>query len=115
MQQDRVLLVFPILAAAAIYCLWILMIQNGTVDAMGKAVQQQRFADGVPLRTVYTGLAPIDHALSTLVAFTYYPTNGKDQETRLLYIDILSTLQTGHLWCLLEGLRSGRTSTLFAM
>ncbi len=115
MQHNRELLVFPILAVIAFYYLWVLMLLNGTVDAMGKAVQQQRFADGTPLRTVYTGIFSVDHALSTLVAFTYYPTNGDDQETRLLYIDILSTLQTGHLWCLIEGLRSGRTSTLFAM
>lgn len=115
MQHGRVLLVFPALAAIAFYYLWILMLLNGTVDAMGKAVEQQRFPDGAALRTEYTGFAPIDHGLSTLVAFTYYPTNGNDLETRLLYVYILSTLQTGHLWCLVEGLRTGRKSMLFAM
>ena len=109
------LMVLPVVACVAFYTLWILMLENGTVTAMGKAVRQQRFADGTTLRTVYLGLAPIDYALSTLVAFTYYPTNGDDERTRLLYIDILSTLQTAHLWCLVDGLRSGRKSKLFAM
>lgn len=82
---------------------------------MESAVQRRKFADGTDLRYVYTGLIPIDHALSTLVAFTYYPTNGNDKETRLLYIEILSALQTGQLWCLVEILRLGRTSIALAM
>ena len=115
MEHGKVLKVFPILAVVAVYLLWILMLRNGTLEAMGEAVQQQRFRDGTPLRTVYTGFTPIDYALSTLVAFTYYPVNGDDPKTRLLYIDILSTLQTGHLWCLVESLRLDRKSKLLAM
>lgn len=115
MQRERALLVFPVLAIVSLYPLWTLMFQNGTLDAMRKAVQQQQFEDGTILRTVYVGLAPIDRTLSILAAFTYYPTNGKDLESRLLYIEILSALQTGQLWCLIEGLRSGRASALFAM
>ena len=115
MQHDSSLLLLPIIAVISIYYLWILMLQNGTIDAMENAVQQQRFADGTRLRTVYTGLGPVDHILSTLVAFTYYATIGDDQASRLLYIDVLSTLQTGQLWCLIESLRSGRRSILFAM
>ena len=115
MQRGWTILVFPVLAAIGFYHQWIVMLRNGTVDAMGKAVEQQQLADGTALRTVYLGYAPVDHALSSLVAFTYYPTMGDDKETRFLYIDILSTLQTGHLWCLIEGLRSGRTSIVFAM
>ncbi len=80
------------------------MFQNGTVDAMGKAVQQQQFEDSTIFRTVYVGLAPIDSALSILAAFTNCPTNCKDLESRLLYIEILSALQTGQLWCFLEGI-----------
>ena len=91
------------------------MLQNGTLDAMLKAVQQQQFEDQTRLRTVYVGIVPIDRALSILAAFTYYPTNGKDLQSRLLYVEILSALQTGQLWCLIEGLRSDRTSALFAM
>lgn len=115
MQHQKALLLLPVIAAISIYYLWILMLQNGTIDAMERAVQQQRFADGTRLRTVYLGLAPIDHVLSTLVAFTYYATVGNDQASRLLYIDVLSTLQTGQLWCLIESLRPGRTSIIFAM
>ena len=91
------------------------MWQNGTIDAMEKAVQLQKFADGTALRTIYTGIPPIDHILATLVAFTFYATNGHDPASRLLYIDVLSTLQTGQLWCLIESLRFGRTTRLFAL
>ncbi len=115
MQHSRALLVFPILAIVSLYYLWVPFLHNGTVGAMENAVQQRKFADGTDLRSVYTGLAPVDHALSTLVVFTYYPTNGNDKETRLLYIEILSALQTGQLWCLVESLRSGRTSIALAM
>ncbi len=115
MRPVKLTLLFPTLSVIAFYLLWVLMLQNGTIDAMDNAVRRQRFADGTPLQTVYSGFAPLDHALATLVAFTYYPTEGTDQNTRFLYIDILSTLQTAHLWCLVEGLRSGRTSLLLAM
>ena len=115
MQSDKITSVFPVLSMIGVYLLWVIMWENGTIGALEKAVYQQQFADGTPLQTVYTGFTAIDHALSTLVAFTYYPTDGTYRNARLLYIDILSTLQTAQLWCLVEGLRLGRSSRVFAM
>lgn len=108
MLPNKLASVLPVLSVIATYLLWVMMWQNGTLNAMARAVREHQFSDGTPLQTVYSGLKPIDHALSTLVAFTYYPTNGSDRRTRLLYIDILSTLQTAHLWCLVEGIREER-------
>lgn len=114
MQRERALLVFPVLAAVSLHPFCILMFQNGTLDAMGKAVQQQQFEDGNIFQTVCVGLAPIDRALSILAAFTYYPTNSKDLESRLLYIEILSALQTGQLGCLIGGVITHTQNTLLA-
>ncbi|KAI9785109.1 MAG: hypothetical protein M1816_000520 [Peltula sp. TS41687] len=107
--------VFVMLSIFGFYLLWILMWQNGTLDAIDLAIRQRRFADGTPLKTVYTGIGPVDEALSMVVAFTYYPSNGHDISARLLYVDIASTLQTAALWCLVDSLRRGRRSLLLAI
>lgn len=106
---------FPLLSALGVYTLWIFMYQNGSIDAQGEVVAKQIFPDGTPLKTSYTGLAPFDQLLTTLVAFTYYATEGKDRASWLLITDIFSTLQTGVLWTLMDSARAGRATILLAM
>lgn len=99
---------FLALSAAAFYSLWILMIQNGSFDALNEAVADGHFANGTPLKTTYTGFPPIDAFLTTLVAFTYDVTSGEDTRAWLLMVDITSTLQSSLLWVLTDSLRDGR-------
>lgn len=115
MSSIRLSSLFPLLSIIAFYLLWVLMYQNGTIEEMFIAVRERQFADGTPFKTKYLGLNSLDEALSTLVAFTYYPTVGHDATAKLLMIEIVSTLQTAALWCLIDSLRSGRRSFLLAM
>lgn len=108
-------LLFPLFSLLAIYLLWVLMYQNGTIDEMDIAVRQKQFADGTPLQTVYCGISLVDYAISTLVAFTYYLSDGSKPSTRLLMVDVVSTLQAASLWCLIDSLRLGRRSSLLAL
>ena len=101
---------FPILSAAFIYLLWVLMYENGSADAMRAAVSQTEMPDGTPLKVKYTGIRPIDEFLSILVVFTYPVTNGEDKPSWLLMMGIVSTLQTATLWCYIDTLRKGRMS-----
>lgn len=102
-------------SAIGFYQLWVLMWQNGTVDALEAAVNAGRFADGTPLKTSYAGLGGADHILSTLVAFTYYITRGTNQAEWLLMVDIVSSLQTALLWCLVDSLREEGSAIWLAM
>jgi hypothetical protein len=109
MANQTITFAFLTLSAAAFYSLWIFMIQNGSFDALNVAVADGQFANGTPLKTIYTGVPPIDAFLTTLVAFTYEVTSGQDTGAWLLMVDITSTLQTSLLWVLADSLRDGRT------
>lgn len=106
--------VFPFLSAIFFYLLWALMFQNGSADMMNEAVATGTLADGQPLRTRFSSIAPIDSLLATLVAFTYPVTSGRDKSSWLLMVDIVSTLQTGMLWAHMENNRVGRKTSWLA-
>ncbi len=91
------------------------MYENGTIAALETAVHAGRFADGTPLKTSYSGFRGVDHLLSTLVAFEYHITTHTNQPGWLLMVDLVSTLQTAVLWCLVDSLRDGRSSLWLAM
>ena len=98
------------MSIAGFYLLWVLMWQNGTIDAMDEAVRNHRFADGTTLKTEYTGVAVIDHALSTLVAFTHHVSTSDNKAAWMLYIDITASIQAAHLWCLVDSSRKDNPS-----
>ena len=78
---------------------------------MDKAVRSRRFDDGTALKTEYSGVAAIDHALATLVAFTHHVSNSDNKAAWLLYIDITAAIQTAHMWCLVDSSRKDNSPT----
>ena len=115
MPSQWIVLALSASSAIAFYQLWVLMWQNGTVAALETAVNAGQLADGTPLKTSYTGFRGIDHLLSTLVAFTYRITIGTKQPQWLLMVDLVSSLQTAVLWCLVDSLRMGRSPIWLVM
>ncbi|ETN44954.1 uncharacterized protein HMPREF1541_09829 [Cyphellophora europaea CBS 101466] len=101
---------FLILSCVFFYLLWVVMYHNGSADAMNAVVEAGKFPDGTPLKTHYTGIAPVDKILSILVAFTYPVTIGNDQAAWLLMVDVVSTLQTGLAWAFIDSVRFGNKS-----
>ncbi|OKL57954.1 hypothetical protein UA08_06760 [Talaromyces atroroseus] len=97
----------PIFSAIGFYLLWIVMAQNGTIDALDSVRKTGIYPNGRPLKTSYVGIPLLDGAISTLIAFTDALTGGNDPATRLVMIDVVSTLQSGGLWVIIESIRNG--------
>ncbi|KAH8704703.1 hypothetical protein BGW36DRAFT_285720 [Talaromyces proteolyticus] len=99
--------VFPILSVIGFYLLWVVMAQNGTIDALDLVSKIGEYPNGRPLKTSYVGIPVVDSSISTLVAFTDSLTGGGDVACRLVMIDVVSTLQTAGLWVIVESVRNG--------
>jgi hypothetical protein len=104
-------LYFRTLAYIAIFLLWGVSLLNGTVQALLLAVWSGRFgAEGIPLRTNYTGIPILDYPIALLVAFFFYGTNGHDEGYQRFLLDAYSTLQSAFVWLYVETLRPGHQS-----
>lgn len=101
---------FLSLSALGFYLLWVLMLQNGTLEALDVITKSGLYPNGRPLKTSFLGIPLIDGQISILVAFTDALNSGVDLGTRNLMIDVVSTLQISSLWVLIESLRDGTTS-----
>lgn len=108
MALTNITLYFHTLAYVAIFLLWGISLLNGTVQALLLAVWNGRFgAEGIPLRTNYTGIPIIDYPIAVLVAFFFHGTNGHDEGYQLFLFDAYSTLQSAFVWLHVETLRPG--------
>jgi hypothetical protein len=105
---------FPIMSAFFTYYLWIAMNFNGTGDILQDTLASGKYADGTTLALSYTGIRPLDQLITMVVAFEYPVTNGQDEASWLLMLDIMSTLQTAILWVFMDSMRKGRSSKWFA-
>ncbi|KAL9047183.1 MAG: hypothetical protein Q9214_000184, partial [Letrouitia sp. 1 TL-2023] len=92
--------------------LWLRMYLNGTIDALDQATKAGSFPDGHPLLNRFIGIPPIDNAIATLVGFFDGMTNGSDLGARLLFIDVVSTLQAAILWLMIETLSKERRKSI---
>lgn len=97
-------IVFPLLSLTGFLNLWLRMYLNGTIDALDQATKSGSFPDGHPLLNQFIGIPPIDNAIATLVGFFDAMTDGSDPGARLLFIDVVSTLQAAILWLMIEAL-----------
>ncbi|KAL8727152.1 MAG: hypothetical protein Q9166_006248 [cf. Caloplaca sp. 2 TL-2023] len=96
---------FLLLSLLGFYTLWVRMYTNGTIDALDVATKTGTFPNDHPLLNVFTGLAPIDNAIATLVGFFDGMTNGSDAAARLLFMDVVVTLHVAIGWLAIEQLR----------
>ena len=78
---------------------------NSTISALGHTSTSGTFPDGRALLIYFTGWAPLDQNIATIVAFFDEMTDGSDPGGKILYMDVISTLQTAVLWFMLEVLR----------
>ncbi|KAL9626429.1 MAG: hypothetical protein Q9204_007312 [Flavoplaca sp. TL-2023a] len=96
---------FLLLSILGFYLLWVNMYFNSTISALGHTSTSGTFPDGRALLNSFTGWAPLDQNIATIVAFFDEMTNGSDPGGKLLYMDVISTLHTAILWFMLEVLR----------
>jgi hypothetical protein len=97
---------FLALSITAFILLWGVSLVNGTVAALIVASWNERFDDGTPFNTRYTGVFAVDFPISLLVAFFFYGTNGSHPSYQLFLIDAYATLQSAFVWLYAESCRS---------
>ena len=115
MAAHKLVYAFPALSLLGLYLLWIVMLQNGTIDGLNEATSSGSFRHGRELLTTYLRVPLLDGPISTVVAFFDGQTDGSDPGRRLLMVDFLGTLQTVTLWTLVESLRIEKKPMLLKM
>jgi hypothetical protein len=116
--RGAALVLLPLLSIAAVYCLWIVSINNGLFKQIGDLVEQKQpmFPGSTsPLMLKYTGVAVIDRQLSTLVTFFAPVVQGGNEALNLFSLFGLG--QFGGAWTLLvmESLRRGNKGKVVSL
>lgn len=110
--RGAALLLLPLIAVAAFYCLWIVATNNGLFAQISGNVEQKRPmfpGSKSPLMLKYTGVAAIDRQMSTMVTF-FGPLVQVGNEPLHLF-SLFGLGQFGGAWTLLvmESLRRGNS------
>ncbi|EXM34311.1 hypothetical protein RAB80_011360 [Fusarium oxysporum f. sp. vasinfectum] len=95
------------LSALGVWGLWGYASFNGMFHRLDTLTKSLQFPDGRPLRSSYTGLAPLDAQLSLVTAFYDVLTNSLSSGPRLLFFDINYAVACANLWTLIESRRRG--------
>ncbi|KAF5647468.1 Zn 2cys6 transcription factor [Fusarium sp. NRRL 52700] len=95
------------LSALGVWGLWGYASFNGMFRRLDTLTKTLHFPDGRPLRSSYTGLAPLDAQLSLVTAFYDVLTNSLSSGPRLLFFDINYVVACANLWTLIESRRRG--------
>ncbi|KAI1017867.1 hypothetical protein LB504_003975 [Fusarium proliferatum] len=95
------------LSALGVWGLWGYASFNGMFRRLDALTKTLHFPDGRPLRSSYTGLAPLDAQLSLVTAFYDVLTNSLSSGPRLLFFDINYVVACANLWALIESRRRG--------
>ncbi|CVK91299.1 uncharacterized protein FMAN_09442 [Fusarium mangiferae] len=95
------------LSPLGVWGLWVYASFNGMFRRLDALTKTLRFPDGRPLRSSYTGLAPLDAQLSLVTAFYDVLTNSLSSGPRLLFFDINYVVAGANLWALIESRRRG--------
>nr|ART35004.1 hypothetical protein [Fusarium bulbicola] len=95
------------LSALGVWGLWGYASFNGMFHRLDTLTKTLHFPDGRPLRSSYTGLAPLDAQLSLVTAFYDVLTNSLSSGPRLLFFDINYVVACANLWALIESRRRG--------
>ncbi|KAL7757376.1 hypothetical protein ACKLNR_011903 [Fusarium oxysporum f. sp. zingiberi] len=95
------------LSALGVWGLWGYASFNGMFHRLETLTNSLQFPDGRPLRSSYTGLAPLDAQLSLVTAFYDVLTNSLSSGPRLLFFDINYAVACANLWTLIESRRRG--------
>lgn len=116
--RGAALLLLPLTAVAAFYCLWIVATNNGLFKQIGGNVEQKQPmfpGSKSPLMLKYTGFGAIDRQMSTLVTFFGPVVTVGDEPLHLF--SLFGFGQFGGAWTLLmmESLRRGNSGTAVSL
>ena len=104
----KIALVF--FSAAGYYATWYLLLNNGTTKHMADIRDVgPRLLPGTnePVKTVYTGIAPIDYQLCVLALFFWENVDGSNPAGSLFCFHFATQVACGWGLLMIEGLRRG--------
>ncbi|KAJ5563248.1 hypothetical protein N7535_008412 [Penicillium sp. DV-2018c] len=103
------------LSAFVFYAIFYFSLING-LDALGrKSIESGKLPTvDAPLRTVYTGLEPLDHLLATLTTFFYPTLDGSNPGLFLHSTAFAGTFGASWILIVLESWRKGNAGTIAA-
>jgi hypothetical protein len=116
--RGAALLLLPLIAIAAVYCLWIVSTNNGLFGQINGIVEQKQPmfpGSKSPLMLKYTGVAAVDRQMSILVTF-FGPVVQVGYEPLHLF-SLFGLGQFGGAWTLLvmESLRRGNRGKVVSL
>ncbi|KAF4958439.1 hypothetical protein FGADI_2361 [Fusarium gaditjirri] len=94
-------------SALGVWGLWGYASFSGMFRRLETLTKTLHFPDVRPLRSSYTGLAPLDAQLSLVTGFYDVLTNSLSSGPRLLFFDINYVVACANLWTLIESRRRG--------
>ncbi|KAL4912801.1 hypothetical protein BDW62DRAFT_216053 [Aspergillus aurantiobrunneus] len=110
-----VLLGLSVFYCCLFYCCFYLTDANGTNALVADLIAAGKLPDShVPLRTVYTGIAPLDEILTSLVVFLWPVTDGNSPGLALHTISFVGSVNATWALLVLEGYRKGNARTIVA-
>ena len=106
----------PSLSLFALYAIFYYADING-LRALGEQYVASKTLPGTnePLRTIYTGIEPIDHLLTTLTAFFWPTTDGSNPTLFLHSVAFSGTFGSAWVLITLEAWRQGNAWTIAAL
>lgn len=103
------------LSAFVFYAIFYFSYANGLHELGHKAVASGKLPGlDAPLRTVYTGVEPIDRLLTLLITFFYPAMDGQDATLLLHSIGFSGTFGAAWTLVVLESWRKGNAGTVAA-
>ena len=103
------------LSAFTLYAIFYFSHINGLDELGQKAIASGKLPGvGEPLRTVYTGIEPIDRVLTLLTAFFYPALDGQSATLLLHSIGFSGTFGAAWTLVVLESWRKGNSGTVAA-
>ncbi|KAL2823804.1 hypothetical protein BDW59DRAFT_92366 [Aspergillus cavernicola] len=108
-------LILPLLSLFVFYAIFYFAEVNGTNKLVFKSIESGKLpTSDAPLRTVYTGIAPLDELLTVLTVFFWPTTDGGNLSLLVHTIGFSGTFGSAWILVCLEAWRKGNTWTLAA-
>jgi hypothetical protein len=108
--------VLPLLSAFALYAIFYFAEINGLNRLAFEAIATKTLpGTNEPLRTVYTGIAPVDEVLAALTIFFWPATDGSNPTLTLHSVAFSGTFGAAWMLVTLESWRRGNAWTIAAL
>lgn len=108
--------ILPLFSAFALYAVFYFSASNGLFQLIDDAVRANKLADtAYPLRTVYTGVEPVDRLLTVLVVFFWSALDGYNAGSVLHALYFAGAFGSAWVLVILEAWRVGNSWTVPAL